>query len=124
MAKEYYRKALHIKLDRLGNNHPDLTCTYEKLAKVYEQTGEKMQAIKTHIALTDLKKMLLGNKNPTLSTSYIKIAEAYKGEDDYKGALKYYNLAYAAQVDQGKPLSCLKKTLDNINTCHKKIKTK
>ena len=124
MAKEYYRKALHIKLDRLGNNHPNLTSTYEELAKVYEETGENMRAIKTRIALTDLKKTLLGNKNPTLSTSYIKIAEAYKVEDDYNGALKYYNLAYSVQVDQGKPRPCLNKTLENINTCNKKLNTK
>ena len=124
MAKEYYCKALHIKLDRLGNNHPDLTCTYESLADVYEKTGENMRAIKTRIALTDLKKTLLGNKNPTLSTSYIKIAEAYKVEEDYNSALKYYNLAYSVQVNQGKPLPCLNKTLENINTCNKKLNTK
>ena len=83
-----------------------------------------MRAIKTRIALTDLKKTLLGNKNPTLSTSYIKIAEAYKVEEDYNSALKYYNLAYSVQVNQGKPRPCLNKTLENINTCNKKLNTK
>ena len=108
----------------MGNNHPDLTCTYENLANLYEKTGEKMRAIKTRIALTDLKKTLLGSKNPTLSTSYIKIAEAYKVEEDYNNALNYYNLAYSVQVDQGKPRPCLNKTLENINTCNKKLNTK
>ena len=44
-ALDYYNKALTIRINKLGEDHPDVATTYNNIANVYDSQGKYEEAL-------------------------------------------------------------------------------
>eukprot|EP00911_Craspedida_sp_UC1_P002947 UC1_evm1s2150 len=85
-ALEYSKRSLKIRLETLGENHPDTATTYNNMASVYESQGEYAKALEYY------KKGL-------------KIRLATSGENHPDTAVTYYNMSLVLENDGDRPLA-------------------
>lgn len=94
-ALEYYKKALIIKEQVLGIEHPSTATTYNNLADAYAKRGDCGNALKClEIALTIYEKTL-GSEHLNTAKAINNIGGVYCLLGDYAKALQYYKRAIA-----------------------------
>ena len=89
-ALEYHNKALEIRKDVLGENHPDTADSYSNLGIVYKNLGNYDKALGYHNKALEIKKDVLGENHPNTAMSYNNIGVVYDDLGDYDKALEYY----------------------------------
>ncbi len=94
-ALEYYRKALAIREEKLGRDHPDTGSTYNNIALVYDRLGQYEKALEYYGKDLAIYEEKLGRDHPDTGTIYNNIAVVYTGLGQSEKALEYYGKALA-----------------------------
>ena len=69
-AKEYYKRALSIKLNKLGPNHVDVAITYHKMGNLHEDLGEHQQAKEYYERALSIQLNRLGQDHVDVACTY------------------------------------------------------
>ena len=96
-ALPFFKKALKLQKEKLGENHLDTATTYNNLASVYYFMGKYEKAFKFFKKSLDIREKTLGETHPDTVTSYSNIAELYKAMGKYKKALLFHKKALEIQ---------------------------
>jgi pentatricopeptide repeat protein len=75
---EYYEKALAIRLEALGANHPDVATTYNNMASVYGNEGDYAKALELYVKALAIWLEAPGDNHPN-TKAFIKNIEIVKG---------------------------------------------
>jgi tetratricopeptide (TPR) repeat protein len=94
-AEPLYHKALAIRKQALGENHPDTATSYNNIASNLGEQGRYEEAEPTYHKALTIRKQLLGENHPDTAISYNNIAGnlAYQGR--YEEAEPMYHKALA-----------------------------
>ena len=90
-ALEYYNKSLSIRLNILGEKHPDVASSYNNMANVYSDKGDDDKALEYHNKSLYIRLNTLGENHPDVATSYNNMGEVYREKGELDKALEYYN---------------------------------
>jgi tetratricopeptide (TPR) repeat protein len=94
-ALELYQKALAIREQILGVNHPTTATSYNNLAGVYDSLGNYNQALELYQKALAINEQTLGEDHPDTASSYNNLAYVYRTLGNYDQALELYNKALA-----------------------------
>jgi tetratricopeptide (TPR) repeat protein len=89
-AFNYYQKALVIREQVLGKEHPDTAATYNNLAGVYQAMGNFPQALDYYQKDLEISEKVLGKEHPSTATTYNNLACVYQAMGNFPQALDYY----------------------------------
>ena len=92
-AIEYHEKALEIRINTLGESHPDIADYYNNLGVVYNDLGDYGKAIEYYEKALEIRINILGENDPDITFYYSNIGESYHGLGDYGKAIEYYEKA-------------------------------
>ena len=98
-ALEYHNKALEIKKDVLGEDHPNTAHSYNNIGNVYRNLGDYDKALEYHFKGLEIKKDVLGENHCDTAGSYNNIGLVYYRLRDYDKALEYQNKALEIKKD-------------------------
>ncbi|NEO44227.1 MAG: tetratricopeptide repeat protein [Moorea sp. SIO4A3] len=76
-------RALEIRREVLGEEHPDVASSLNNLAFIYESLGKYAEAELLHQQALALRKKLLGEDHPHVATSLNNLALIYKSQGRY-----------------------------------------
>ena len=99
LAVKYYRKALEIERQALGNDHPDLAAAYNRLGLALHRNGQYDQALETYLEAWKIQIQTLGENHPDVATTYNNIGEAWRQKGDYDRAIEYYKKDLEISID-------------------------
>jgi len=94
-ALEYQIKAVVLKENFLGIEHPELATSYNNLSSIYQELGGKEnlgKALEYQTKAIEIKEKVLVNNHPSLATSYNNLSIIYKdlgGKENLGKALEY-----------------------------------
>ncbi len=89
-AEEFYLKALKIREEVLGTNHPDTATTYNNLALLYRSQGDYQKAEEFYLKALKITEEILGTNHPDTATTYNNLAGLYYLQGDYQKAEEFY----------------------------------
>lgn len=89
-AESYYHKAIEIRMEKLGDDHPDLAASYSGLAKVFETLEKYNLAKDLHQKAIKILINKLGDYHPSVATSYNNLASVYESIGNLKDAENFY----------------------------------
>ncbi len=89
----YFKKALQIRKELLGEKHIDVAKIYNNIGNVYSNLNEYNLALESHFKALKIRKKLLGKKHTDVTDSYNNIGVVYWSINEYDLALKYYFIA-------------------------------
>lgn len=89
-AIEHLQKALKIRLDKLGPDHPDVATIYNQIAWNYERKWDYGGAIECYHKDLKIRLAQLGPDHPDVAESYNKIARLCQKNGDDDQAVDYY----------------------------------
>jgi len=94
-ALEWYQKALDIRENVLGIEHPDTAITYNNIASVYNNQGDYTQALEWHEKALDIREKVLDIEHPDndTATTYNNIASVHYNQSNYTQALEWFQKA-------------------------------
>jgi tetratricopeptide (TPR) repeat protein len=92
-ALEYYRKALKVREEVLGYEHPDTAMSYNNIGYVYWIKGMNDEALRYLNMAKDIREKILEPDHPDTATSYNNIGLIYRAKEEYDEALMYHNMA-------------------------------
>ncbi|MBL1178316.1 MAG: tetratricopeptide repeat protein [Pantanalinema sp. GBBB05] len=92
-VKPFYQRALQIKLDAYGNEHPDIATSYNNLAALYYSQGHYSEAEPLYRQALELRQRLFGEEHPDVATSYNNLAVLYRSQGRYGEAEPLYRQA-------------------------------
>ena len=98
-AIEYYEKALEIRINTLGENHPDIAGSYNNLGIAYRSLGDYGKAIEYHEKALEIGINTLGENHPDIAGSYNSLGIAYHKLGDYGKAIEYYEKALEIRIN-------------------------
>ena len=79
-----FEKALKIREESLGENHPDTAISYGNLALLYHAMGEYKKAEPLFLKSQKIKEEVLGENHPSTATSYNNLALLYDAMGEYQ----------------------------------------
>jgi CHAT domain-containing protein/Tfp pilus assembly protein PilF len=86
----YWKKALNIRKELLGENHLDVATSYNNIGNVYSEKGEYELASENLFKSLQIRKELLGENSFPVASCYNNIGNVYKDMNEYDMALEYY----------------------------------
>ncbi len=92
-AEDALREALELKEKALGNDHPDVPRTMDRLAELYKAHGKYVLCDALLKRSLSIKEKLYGPDDPTVATTLKNLADIYKLEGNAAGAEPLYNRA-------------------------------
>ena len=95
-ALEYDEKAVVIRENVLGTEHPSTATTYNNIGLVYWKRGgqgDYDKALEYYEKALEIKEKVYGIEHTSTATSYNNIGLVYKAKGDYDKALEYYKKA-------------------------------
>ena len=66
-ALKYYSKSLTIRLNKSGENHPDVATIYNDMGCVYQDKGELSKALEYHNKSLTIRLNTLGENHPDVA---------------------------------------------------------
>jgi len=87
-AFNYYQKALVIREQVLGKEHPDTAATYNNLAGVYQAMGNFPQALDYYQKDLEISEKVLGKEHPSTATTYNNLACVYQAMGNKRSSAK------------------------------------
>ena len=85
-ACEYLEKAIRIRQNTLGKNHPDEAISYSDMADSYMNTLDRTKALEYYEILLAIRLETLGGNHPDVAEVYKKMCEVdFKKGDMQKG---------------------------------------
>src|SRR5881396_2070695 len=94
-AKPLYERALAIRGQVLGPNHPDTAHSLNNLAALYNNQGDYEQAKPLYERALAIREQVLGPNHPNTASSLNNLAAFYKSQGDYEQAKPLYEHALA-----------------------------
>ncbi|MBN2012463.1 CHAT domain-containing protein [candidate division KSB1 bacterium] len=95
----YLKQALHIGLDKLGEDDPVIARIYNNMGIIYSSKGYYDKSLEYHEKALSLKIKVLGELNSSVAISYVNIGNNYWFKSDYDKALEYYTNALNVQKE-------------------------
>ncbi len=92
-ALAFYQKALKIREEKLGKDHPFTATTYHDIAAVYYAKGDYDRALEFFQKALKIFEEKLGTDHPDTATTYNNIAGVYYATGDYNRALEFFQKA-------------------------------
>ena len=92
-AKPLFEKALMIREEILGENHPDTASSYNNLALFYEVTGEYKKAKPLYDKALMIREEILGKNHPDTASSYDNLGSFYEFMGEYEKIISLYEKA-------------------------------
>ena len=89
LSLDYHRKSLNIRVQSLGEDHPDTASTFIGMADTYKQMGKLEEAIEYYDKATPIKIEKLGDNHPELIDVYKNMGLAYMGLKNYTPAVEF-----------------------------------
>ena len=83
-------KALKIRENVLGEEHPSTATSYNNLAGLYDDIGEYQKAEPLYLKDLNISKKILGEEHPYTATSYNNLALLYDNMNEYQKAKPLY----------------------------------
>lgn len=97
----YYKKALQLKVETLGNvEHPDLAASYNNIGINYYLKGEYDAAQKYLLQAIKIREAAMGKGFHTVAGFYNNLAHVFLGKKDFDKSLKYFNVALKIRQDK------------------------
>ena len=97
-AKRHYERALAIRLQTFGPQHPDVADSYNNIANVLDDQGDLKQAKEYHERALAISLQTLGPQHPNVAASYNNVANVLRDEGDLKQAKEYHERALAIML--------------------------
>jgi tetratricopeptide (TPR) repeat protein len=85
-AEPLYRRALSIREQELGSDHPDTATGLNNLASLYSMEGKYTEAEPLYWRALAIRERLLGANHPSTATSLNNLASLYKAQGKYSEA--------------------------------------
>lgn len=85
-AADYYSRALQIRRQLFGEEHPEIARSYDNLGYTYFCSGDLKQAFEYYRQGLALRLKLLGPAHPLVSVSYAHLGAAFQKEKKYDQA--------------------------------------
>lgn len=98
-SREYNKKALDIRKQVLGANHPSTAASYNNIGEVCREQGDYDAAISYLKEACGIREEKLGVNHPSTAITYNNLGLAYEGQGNYKEALDYFEKALAVKED-------------------------
>lgn len=92
-ALECNIKALEIRENVLGKEHPDTAMTYNSIAVVYDDQGNYEKALEYHKKALEVREKVLGKEHLDTAMTYGNMANVYDDQGNYEEALRYNDRA-------------------------------
>ena len=92
-AEKLLLKAITIREEVSGKEHPDTAAAYNNIGVVYDNQNEYDKALAYHEKALVICEKVLGAAHPDTATTYNNIAMVYDNMGDYDKALAYYEKA-------------------------------
>jgi tetratricopeptide (TPR) repeat protein len=99
-AEPLYLRALAIREQQLGAQHPDTATTLNNLALLYQDQGKYEQAEPLYLRVLSTYKQQLGAQHPWTATSLNNLAGLYQDQGKYEQAEPLYLRALAIREQQ------------------------
>ena len=97
-AKRHYERALAIRLQTLGPQHPDVATSYNNVAIVLRDEGDLKQAKEYHERALAIRLQTLGPQHPDVAASYNNVAIVLCDQGDLNQAKEYHERALAIML--------------------------
>ena len=92
-ALRYYKKSVTIKLNTLGENHPDVAASYNNIGIVYRDKGELDKALEYYNKSLTIRLNTLGENHPRTADTLYNMGLLYKSQMKLNTASEYLNRA-------------------------------
>jgi tetratricopeptide (TPR) repeat protein len=89
-ALDLYKKCLHIRLQTLDPEHPDVATSYNNIGLVWEKRGEYDKTLEYYKKCLDICLKTLGAEHPDVAASYNNIGQVWYDKGVYDEALVFY----------------------------------
>ncbi len=83
-----YERALSIRKELLGDDHPETASTYNNMASVYEKQGKYENALEYYSKARAVRENALGSDHPDTASTYNNMGSLYYAMGDYSDAMK------------------------------------
>ena len=88
-AKSVLEGVRDIRLNLLGEQHPDLAATFKELAGIARQQGESDEAERLYLAALAINESMLGSEHPETANNLNSLAVFYRGLGNDERALSF-----------------------------------
>jgi tetratricopeptide (TPR) repeat protein len=89
LAKDTTELALRIRIDTLGERHPDTAMSYNNAGSNYGRLGDYRSAQKHHAKSLEIYLELFGEQHQGTARSYLNLGTAYGALGEHQKALEY-----------------------------------
>jgi CHAT domain-containing protein/Tfp pilus assembly protein PilF len=89
LALKYDFKALQIRKEILGENHTDVSSSYNNIGIVYDSNGEYDMALKYYFKSLEIDREINGEKHPFVAAGLDNIGIVYEKIGEHNQALEY-----------------------------------
>jgi len=86
-------KALEIRLDKLGNRHPDVAQSYHNIGSALYSQGKYEEAMKMHQKALDIRLEVFGNSHNEVASTYVHMGNVLTNQKQHNNALVWYEQA-------------------------------
>jgi tetratricopeptide (TPR) repeat protein len=122
---KYYRGALDLKEQRLGETHPDIAITLNAIGQTLYSQGKYDEALDYYRRALVIKEQTLGVKHPEITITLYAIGQTLYRQENYEEALNYYrrDLSITEQTfgadhpEVAITLNAIGQTLDSQGKC-------
>jgi tetratricopeptide (TPR) repeat protein len=98
-ALEYQEKALKIRQEVLGENHPDTATSYDNVGNTYSRLEKHDKALEYQKNSLNIRQEMLGETHPDTSISYNNISSTYSCLEKHNKAQEYQEKALKIQQE-------------------------
>ena len=92
-ALKWNQKALAIREEMFGLDHPDTAISYNNIAEVYSKQGDYLGSLEWNNKALKIFEKVLGVEHPATATTYNNIALVHSKQGDHPKALEWYRKA-------------------------------
>ena len=117
-AKEYYEKALNIRLSVYGENDSGVAVYYNNMGGIYQVQGDISRAKEYYEKALNISLSVNGENDLGVAVCYSNIGGIYQDQGDYVNALTYYKKALEIQLSYGEISPDVSTTYNNIGNLY------
>jgi len=96
-AMEWHTKAVRVREDKLGKDHPTTAISYNYMGSLCHGNGEYDWAIEWYTKALRIQEAKLGKDHPTTAATYNNMGSQYYAKDEYDKAIEWHVKALRIQ---------------------------
>jgi tetratricopeptide (TPR) repeat protein len=93
MTLHHLHKALELREEALGSDHPQVAATCIHLGALYRNSGDFESSLKYMLQAVDIQKKSLGEEHPVVASTYNNIGALHYQSNDFARAIREYEKA-------------------------------